>query len=44
MAHRTGITLRLTPADWTALESLQSLLGKRTASRAILRAVLLMNK
>ena len=35
MAHRTGITLRLTPADRTALEALQAFTQERTATRAI---------
>ena len=35
MAHRTGITLRLTPADRTALEVLQAFTNERTATRAI---------
>ena len=35
MAHRTGITLRLTPADRTALEVLQAFSQERTATRAI---------
>ena len=35
MAHRTGITLRLTPADRTALEALQAFTRERTATRAI---------
>ena len=35
MAHRTGITLRLTPADRTALEVLQDFTNERTATRAI---------
>ena len=35
MAHRTGITLRLTPADRAALEALQAFTGERTATRAI---------
>ena len=35
MAHRTGITLRLTPADRTALEALQAFTHERTATRAI---------
>ena len=35
MAHRTGITLRLTPADRTALEALQAFTQARTATRAI---------
>ena len=35
MAHRTGITLRLTPADRTALEALQASTNERTATRAI---------
>ena len=34
MAHRTGITLRLTPADRTALEALQAFTQERTATRA----------
>ena len=29
MAHRTGITLRLTPADRTALEALQAFTRER---------------
>ena len=35
MAHRTGITLRLTPADRTALAALQAFTQERTATRAI---------
>ena len=35
MSHRTGITLRLTPADRTALEALQAFTQERTATRAI---------
>ena len=35
MAHRTGITLRLTPADRAALEALQAFTRERTATRAI---------
>ena len=35
MAHRTGITLRLTPADRAALEALQAFTQMRTATRAI---------
>ena len=35
MTHRTGITLRLTPADRTALEALQAFTRERTATRAI---------
>ena len=35
MTHRTGITLRLTPADRTALEALQAFTQERTATRAI---------
>ena len=35
MAHRTGITLRLTPADRAALEALQAFTQERTATRAI---------
>ena len=35
MSHRTGITLRLTPADRTALEALQAFTHERTATRAI---------
>ena len=35
MVHRTGITLRLTPADRTALEALQAFTQMRTATRAI---------
>ena len=35
MSHRTGITLRLTPADRAALEALQAFTGERTATRAI---------
>ena len=35
MSHRTGITLRLTPADRTALEALQAFTQARTATRAI---------
>ena len=35
MAHRTGITLRLTPADRTALEALQAFTQARTATQAI---------
>ena len=35
MALRTGITLRLTPADRVALETLQAFTGERTATRAI---------
>ena len=31
MTHRTGITLRLTPADRTALEALQAFTQERTA-------------
>ena len=37
MTHRTGITLRLTPADRTALEALQAFTQERTATRAINR-------
>ena len=40
MAHRTGITLRLTPADRTALEALQAFTQARTATRAIKTAPL----
>ena len=40
MAHRTGITLRLTPADRTALEALQAFTRERTATRAIKTAPL----
>ena len=35
MTNRTGITLRLTPADRTALEALQAFTQARTATRAI---------
>ena len=35
MLHRTGITLRLTPEDRTALEALQAFTQMRTATRAI---------
>ena len=35
MVHRTGITLRLTPADRAALEALQAFTQERTATRAI---------
>ena len=35
MTHRTGITLRLTPEDRTALEALQAFTRERTATRAI---------
>ena len=35
MTNRTGITLRLTPADRTALEALQAFTNERTATRAI---------
>ena len=35
MSHTTGITLRLTPADRTALEALQAFTRERTATRAI---------
>ena len=35
MAHRTGPTLRLTPADRDALEALQAFSNERTATRAI---------
>ena len=35
MTNRTGITLRLTPADRTALEALQAFTRERTATRAI---------
>ena len=35
MSHRTGITLRLTPADRTALEALQAFTQEHTATRAI---------
>ena len=35
MAHRTGITLRLTPADRATLEALQAFTRERTATRAI---------
>ena len=34
MSHRTGITLRLTPADRTAPEALQAFTNERTATRA----------
>ena len=32
---KTGITLRLTPADRAALDALQAFTGERTATRAI---------
>ena len=35
MTNRTGITLRLTPEDRTALEALQAFTQERTATRAI---------
>ena len=35
MTHRTGITLRLTPADRANLEALQAFTQARTATRAI---------
>ena len=35
IAHRTGITLRLTPADRTDLEALQAFTNERAATRAI---------
>ena len=35
MTHRTGITLRLTPADRANLEALQAFTQMRTATRAI---------
>ena len=34
MTNRTGITLRLTPADRAALEALQAFTQERTATRA----------
>ena len=40
MTHRTGITLRLTPADRAALEALQAFTQERTATRAIDIAVI----
>ena len=35
MAHRTGITLRLTPRDRVTLEALQAFTQERTATRSI---------
>ena len=35
MTNRTGITLRLTPADRANLEALQAFTNERTATKAI---------
>ena len=35
MTNKTGITLRLTPADRAALEALQAFTNERTGTRAI---------
>ena len=39
MAHRTGITLRLTPEDRANLETLQAFTQERAATRAVHRLI-----